>query len=164
LLSLWLGFLNSLINTWSEDALTHILGIILFTDNAVEAKGAPLRNASGITFAVVGRSGIYWFKIVGNIPVWPKASHGVGISSLAIARINHIVSLLLQIVSESVLSLIIPLLYAHNFLGQRLGRLVQGRAELFVWISTSAADCSLGCVLEIVANARFFLNGLLHPL
>lgn len=117
-LFLWGCLLDSCVNTWGEDALTHVLSTILVTDNAVEAKGAPLGNAFGVTLAVVSCSSIMRLKIVGNIPVRPKASHRVGISSLAIARINHIVSLLLQIVSELVLSLIISLLHPHHFLLQ----------------------------------------------
>jgi hypothetical protein len=144
--------------------LTHVLCAILVTDNTVEAKGAPLGNTFGVTFAVVGCRNITRLKIVGNIPVGPKASHGVGVSSLAVAGIDHVVSLLLQIVSEIVLSLIIPLLYPHDLLLQLLWRLVQRCAKLFTRICAGTSVYSLCCTLEIVTNAGFFLNSLLHPL
>jgi hypothetical protein len=144
--------------------LAHVLCAILVTDNTVEAKGAPLGNAFGVTFAVFSCHSITRLKIVGNIPVGPKASHGVGVSSLAVAGINHVVSLLLQIVSEIVLSLIVSLLYPHDLLLQLLWRLVQRCAKRFTRICAGASMCSLCRTLEIISDPSFLLNGLLHPL
>ena len=157
-----------LADAWCEDALADVLGVILMTNDAVEVEGASLRDTLGIAFRVVSYFGfltvVRWLEIIDHILERPEAPHRVRVSSLAVTGIDHVISLLLEVVSEIVLAAIIPLLDTNHLPDELLWRSVERPTKFDVRISTGASSCSSSSILEVISYPIFLLYALFHPL